>query len=857
MQPLPIDPFLPGILKTLRERKRVVIVAEPGAGKTTRVPPAIVREGLLGAPNDKVIMLQPRRVAARAAAARIASENGLRLGEEVGYQVRGERRLGRDTRLQILTEGILTRKLVEDPFLEGVGCVVLDEFHERHIDSDLCIGMLREICDSVREDLHLAVMSATLNAEAVANFLGGCPIVSVPGRLFPVQVEFAPPPVPVRFSLPQHIVAEIRRVLDEAADDAGDVLVFLPGLEEIRRSARELEGLAASRDLAILPLHGALPFDAQARVLEPLPERKVILATNIAETSLTIDGVRTVIDSGLARVPSYDPRRGMDRLDLKRISRASAKQRAGRAGRTAPGRCVRLWSQAEDKNLNAFEVPEVERIDLCSAILHLHEWGKSDPREFGWFEAPPEHTVASSEQILAMLGALEKGKITPLGQRMLQIPAHPRLARLMVAAGEKRLSREAATIAAILSEKEMLLTSSDLGQKRTRDTQGRSDVLHRLHLLEVAERTGFSHSLRDQGIDPSAARQVARTRDELGRGSRSIGSSGTERSDATEDDLLKLVLLAYPDRVCKRRESNPDSATMVGGFGVKIDPASIVVSASLFVAVDARDDVRSNTREAVSRVLSEVDPAWFAELFPHLLSTTREVQMDESTGKVQARIITRFADLPIKEQTDHHAEAADIASALASVVRKSARAIFDADKKAGQVLQRLAFVRQHVPERGWPEFGDVQLGEVLAQSCTGKRSLQQVKEQDLAELLLNELEWKQRQQLEELAPETITVPSGSHIRLEYDGDRQPALAVRLQEVFGWLQSPRIAAGRVPLVMELLGPNFRPVQITSDLASFWKTAYFEVRKDLRVRYPKHSWPEDPLTAKPEAKGRPRR
>ncbi len=864
MRPLPIDPFLPEIARQVREHKRLVIVAEPGAGKTTRVPPYLLQQNLLTGPNNRIVMLQPRRVAARASAARIAYENGWELGREVGYQVRGEKRLGRDTRLAILTEGILTRHLVDDPFLDGVGCVILDEFHERHIDTDLCIAMLREVCATVRDDLHLLVMSATIDAQAVAGFLGNCPVLSVPGRVFPVETTFAPlPGHATRQQTFAHIASLVRQTVEQHEDDAGDILVFLPGIEEIRRSADAIESFAREHDLAVLPLHGSLPFDAQARVLEELPQRKVILATNIAETSLTIDGVRTVIDLGQARVPVYDPQRGMDRLELRRLSRASATQRTGRAGRTAPGRCIRIWSAAEDKNLKPFESPEIQRVDLCSAILHVHQWGKADPRTFGWFEAPPEHALASAEGLLTMLGALHDGAITPLGRKLLEIPAHPRLARLMLGASDHGLAREAATIASLLSEKDILLLSTDLNQRRTRTIHGRSDILYRIELLDTAEKCNFASHLRDQGIDVAAARQVTRTRDELVRSSSfGLSASRRQRSDAGgtgEDNLLKLILLAYPDRLCRRRENNPDSATMVGGFGIKIDPSSIVVHPPLFIAIDARDDTRpktsSNTREAIARIISEVDPAWLQELLPHMLSTIREVTM--LNGKVQARITTRFADLPIKEQVDHQANADDISHALAEEVRQQAAAIFASDKKAAQILERLAFVRQHVPEKPWPACTDEQLGEVLARSCGGKRSIQQVKEQDLTELLLSELDWKLRRDLDELAPETITVPTGNRIRLEYSGGKQPTLAVRLQEVFGWLATPRIAAGRVPLVMDLLGPNYRPVQITSDLASFWKSAYFEVRKDLRTRYPKHAWPEDPLTAKPEAKGRPRR
>ena len=854
MTPLPIDPHLPQIFAELKHHRRLVLVAEPGAGKTTRVAPYLFCQHLLDAPNDRIVMLQPRRVATRAAAARIASENSWTLGREVGYQVRGERRITADTSIAIVTEGILTRRLLEDPFLDGFGCVILDEFHERHVDTDLCIAMLKEVQASVREDIHLLVMSATIDAEAVAGFLGDCPVIRIPGRTFPVETSYAPPPTQSRTALPGHIALQIRRILEDD-QNAGDVLVFLPGLEEIRRTGRALEEIAGTHDCALLPLHGSLAFDDQARVLDPLQQRKIILATNIAETSLTIDGVRTVVDSGLARVPMFDARRGMDRLELRRISRASATQRAGRAGRTAPGRCVRLWSIAEDKNLIDHEVGEIHRVDLAPAVLHVHAWGKADPRSFGWFQTPPERMIASAERLLTMLGALDaSGHITALGRRMLDIPAHPRLARLMLAATERGLGVQAAAIASLLGEKDILLTRAESGQADGWLSRGRSDVLHRLELLRMSEQAGFSHSLRDQGIDPQAARQVARTRDDLMRalGPRSRRPLAAE----AEDELLKLVLLAYPDRLCVRREKGSDSAAMVGGFGVRIAPESTVHAARLFVAVDAREDARSNARQALSHIISEVEESWLEELFPHLMTQRRDVTFEEASGRVIAKVQTCFADLPIREHVDHQVSQDDLAQALAAAARTAAPAIFRADENAAQLLQRIEFLRHHMPELTLPAFSDTDLGEILAASSPGKRSMGQLKQQDLSALLLSEIPWPARKQIDELAPTQLTVPSGSRLRVAYSGVQQPSISVRLQEIFGWTQTPRVAGGRVRLILELLGPNFRPVQVTSDLESFWRTAYFEVRKDLRVRYPKHSWPENPLTAKPEAKGRPR-
>ena len=859
---LPIDGHLPLILQALREHRSAVVVAAPGAGKTTRVPPAILNSGLLTPDAPDVVVLQPRRIAARASAARIAFEQGWQVGREVGYHIRGDRTIGPDTHLQVLTEGILTRRLVHDPFLERVGCIVLDEFHERHIDSDLAIAMLKEVRATVREDLRIVVMSATIAADPVSRFLGDCPIIDVPGRMFPVELRFAPsPPPPSRMTLPQHIASQIGAILaeaSEAADEAvGDVLVFLPGMEEIHRTARELEGLAQRYELNILPLHGSLSGDQQAAVLQSSTRRKVILATNIAETSLTIDGVRTVIDAGQVRVPAYDARRGMDRLELKHVSRASATQRMGRAGRTAPGTCIRLWSPAVDKNLDEFERPEIQRVDLCQAVLSLHEFGKSDPRAFEWFEAPPEPAMAAADRLLLMLGALADGKVTELGRRMLRLPLHPRLGRMLLAAMASGLQREACALAVLLSEKDILLAQDYVpGRAITARTRGRSDLLLRLDLLNEAERSGFVQHVRDIGVDPNAARNVARLRDDLLRQVQRT-TRANKPTDIQEDDLLKLILLAYPDRVCRRRGADRTVATMVGGTGVKLHPSSIISDEELFIAADARDDTRGNTREAMVRIASAIDPAWLEELFPAAMHIDREVYFDEAKQKAVGRIISRYHDLVLSEKLDSRIDAGQIEAALAAAVRPMAPAIFLADPDAAQVLERLAFVRKYIPEQPWPAMTDAELADILADSCPGKRSVEQIKSQPLADLLTAQMPWNLLRLLDDLAPRTLAVPSGNRIHLEYSGDKPPVLAVRLQEVFSWHETPRIAAGRVPLLLHLLGPNYRPAQITSDLASFWKTTYFQVRKDLRIRYPKHSWPDDPLTAKPEAKGRPKR
>ena len=869
MIPLPIDEVLPEVAAALKASRALVLVAPPGAGKTTRVPPAVLRAGVINPEHPNLVMLQPRRVAARASAQRIAEEQGWELGREVGYHIRFEKRIGNDTRLRVLTEGILSRQLLSDPFLEGIGCVILDEFHERSLHTDLAVAMLREVQQTVREDLIVIVMSATLEAEPVSRFFGGCPIVRSEGRLFPIeQVYLQPAPGP----LPDQVADVVRRTVagDLRSDGTdGDVLVFLPGAEEIRRTGQQLEALAHDEDLLVVPLHGSIPFEEQTRALRPAARRKVILATNIAETSLTIEGVRTVIDSGRARVAGYDPERGLDKLELKWISKASAAQRAGRAGRTAPGRCVRLWSERHHHALEDYELPEVKRVDLAGTVLALHAWGADDPRAFGWYDPPPEETLAGAERLLAMLGALTSdtgGKITPLGQRIMSLPTHPRLARLLIDAADQGVAREGAAIAALLSEKDIVLTDNSVPPwARGPSTIGPSDLLLRMDLLAELERSDFRNA-RERGVDRMSARQVARVRDELLRIARRAGEGRNVRDRAaTEDELLKLPLLAYPDRVARRRESHPSAGVMVGGVGVKLAAESVVRQGELFLALDARSDQRSTTREALVRVASRVDEGWLEELFPQSIRRERKAVYDEQRDRVVGRGQAFYLDLLLREDKDAAVDPATASRVLAEhVTPERAKQLLLDDERASRWLARLQLLRKAMPDRPWPDVtAEAVLREAVTEAARGKRSVAELVPALLASLQ-GLLVYPLDRLIETEAPESIEVPTGNRIRLDYVPQNDypgeitpPFLAVRLQELFGLTDTPRIAGGRVDVVLHLLGPNYRPVQVTRDLRSFWSTTYFQVRKDLKARYPKHAWPEDPLTAPPQAKGGRRR
>ena len=849
---LPIDAHLPYILELIRTHRRVVLCAPTGSGKTTRLAPALARSGILGGTHPALVMLQPRRVAARASAKRIADENGWVLGQEVGYHIRNDKRVGPRTLVRVATEGILTRQLLADPFLEGVGAVILDEFHERSLHTDLALALLKDAADSVRDDLILIVMSATLDAEPIAKFLGDCPVVHVEGRTYPVSIEYVAKDE--KASLPDRVASAISMAIATGKEDRGDILVFLPGVDEIRRSGNALASIANNHDLIVLPLHGSLSSDDQDRALRPANRRKVVLATNVAETSLTIDGVTTVIDSGLARFARHDASRGLDRLELGWISRASANQRAGRAGRTAPGRCLRLWPEREDRGRLAFDEPEIRRVDLSATALVLKAWGHHDASTFGWFENPSQEAWIAAERLLDMLGAIDsKGGLTIVGKMLADLPVHPRIGRILIGAASYGCLAEGASLAALLSEKDILV-SRDPRISRAPAAPGESDVIVRLDLLDEAHRARFSPSLRDRGIDPSAARRVWEVRDELFR----IGERlEVAETDAAETETLRqLVLLAYPDRVCRRRESDVHAALMVGGGGVRLDSESIVTEFPVFVAIDARDTIRSGKREALVRIASAIDVTWLAAAFPGSVHRSHDVRYDEERERAVAFDTTFYLDLPLREETSGSVSRDESAKALADWLAPRALAFLREDEATAAWLDRFKFLRSAMPDADLPEIDDVSLSEIVVAVCQGKLSLAEVRRIPAVPYLKGLLSYPQLQMMETEAPEAITVPTGNRIRIQYEPERPPVLAVRLQEMFGLADTPRVAGGRIAVLLHLLGPNHRPVQITDDLRSFWSSTYFQVRKDLRNRYPKHSWPEDPWNAVPIAKGNPR-
>jgi ATP-dependent helicase HrpB len=846
LERLPIDEFIPEIIAGLRSAGAIVLKAEPGAGKTTRVPPAMLEAGLAVVDDQrpgKIIVLQPRRVAARAAASRVAGERGQAIGDEVGYQVRFEKRVSGETRILFCTEGIFLRRLQDDPLLSDVAAVVFDEFHERSADSDLALAMVRQIQQSVRPDLHIVVMSATLEAAPLVAYLGGCPSVECPGRTFPIEIEFLPSPS--SDSLEQLIADGVKRMLERTN---GHLLVFLPGFAEIRQIYSVLESDPSTTAYSIMKLYGDMPLEEQQAVLLPSRQRKIVLATNVAETSVTISGVTAVVDSGFFRVNRLDPRLGINRLELSRISKASADQRAGRAGRTAAGSCLRLWTEREHGLLLDYEVPEVARVELSQLLLQLIAWGEHDVRAFPWFEAPPHAAIEQALLLLERLDALAGGKLTEAGKRMASLPVQPRAARLLLEGERLGQPRRAALCAALLEERDPFRRT---GVKTTASHNSDSDVLDRLEVIEAFEANGQRHSA-ERELLPGAAKQILRAGKDLGRlilDDRDKKFQDSYNDRAGHDAILRSILAAYPDRVCKRREPAGRRAIMVGGRGVRLADESAVGACELFLAVEL---IESGQSESLVRQASRVEKDWLPKKH---LNESLEVDYDVAREKVMALRRWRFFDLIIDEQAAPLPPGTDAAAILAKAAAEHFDLAVLASEESKRYMSRLNWLRDCQPELELPDFGPSPWAALLPEWCLGCSSIAELRAAPLVSIMQSHLSQKQIAAVDEYAPDSIVVPSGRRIRLDYEPGKPPVLAARIQEMFGLPETPRVANSKIPVLLHLLAPNNRVQQITSDLANFWKVTYAQIKKDLKSRYPKHAWPDDPLKAQPEA--RPRR
>lgn len=862
MQDLPIDPLLPEIAKASTRHRRLVLRAPPGAGKTTRVPAALLDAGLAGGKN--VLVLEPRRVAARAAAEFVAQERGGAVGGDVGYRVRFEHRGGSRTRLWFVTEGVFARHLTTDPFLDRVGVVVLDEFHERHLQQDVALAVVRELQESVRADLRLVVMSATLDTERLADALGDAAVLTSEGRSHPVHVEYEERPAPER-GLATRVAAALHRLLSGELRDAGDVLVFLPGAGEIRRAAEAIEELAGRHDIEVVTLHGDQPLDAQRRALRPASRRRVVLSTNVAETALTVEGVTAVIDSGLARIARFDARHGINALRVAPISRAAADQRAGRAGRLAPGRCVRLWTRADHESRRPYETPEILRLDLTRSILELRGWGLKRPSTLAWLDPPPPGMLESAEALLVQLGAVDAttGDLTTTGRRMLELPVAPRIAAMLAEAERLERAHAGALMAALASERDICiegrtLTRSDGGKWPA----GPSDLLLRVELFEQATRRGLDAAACGKlGLDLAAVRTVDRARRQLtsllapvDRPARHPSGGGGMRAHdpGDADTLLRCVLAGFPDRVARRRGPSSPRALMVGGRGLLLSEHSIVREAELFVALDVERVVDRGASEARVRLASVVQRQWLAERFPDAIRETTEVVFDAAQERVLERTRATFHDLVLSERAHADVDPMRAGHVLAAAARADPSRAACIGRAEQTFLTRVEFLSGALPELRLPTDRNALLADTVTALCAGRRSFAELRAADALGALRRSLDAAQLAALDREAPTEITLPSGRRAPVVYEPGKPPVVAARIQELFGLTRSPRLARGRVPVLVQVLAPSHRPVQITDDLESFWRTTYADVRKQLRGRYPKHDWPEDPLTAAPSSR-----
>ncbi len=839
MNPAPIDNALPGLVEAVLARPAVILHAPPGAGKTTRVPLALL--DTVPPIAGRIVMLEPRRIAAVSAARWMAHLLGEEVGRTVGYTIRFDRAVSAATRIEVVTEGILTRRLQADPGLEGTALVIFDEFHERSLHADLALALCLDVRKGLRPDLKLLVMSATLDTGPLAALLGGAPVVAAEGQSFPVEERYLGRGAG---ALGGRVASAVRTALRETN---GDVLVFLPGAGEIRFCARELqESLDLHEErLSLHPLFGDLPFAEQERAIVPSPDRrKIVLATNIAETSLTIQGVRVVIDSGLTRMLRYDPATGMNRLVTVPVSRASAEQRKGRAGRLGPGACYRLYDSQEYRSLVPFSQPEIIVSDLAQTALELAAWGVTDPRALSWLDPPPAAAWESARGLLRGLGALDPaGFITPLGREMVRLPLHPRLSRLQLRSVELGRPRQGADLAALLTERDIFRRGAE------QRPAGDPDIALRLEALGRA-RAGKAPAV----ADPPALRAVERTANQLLRLLPEEGGAG--RGGAPDSAMTaRLLLAAFPDRVCKRRDEPGQGFVHSQGRGVRISPESPLVNSPFLIAVQA--DAGAGSEGYVHLAAAVTEDLVRSECAGRI-SGIRRVEWDRKEARIVAVREERLDAIVLASRpfapTDEEA-----APLLCEAVRTTPGLVVFS-REASQYRAREALLRRAFPEESWPDLSDGRLlgrpEEWLLPWLGGLRSADDLRRLNVLPALKAALTREQQRQMDVRAPVAIEVPSGSRISLDYAAGDQPVLAVKLQELFGLADTPRVAGGRLPVLLHLLSPARRPVQVTQDLRNFWNAVYPEVKKDLKGRYPRHPWPDDPWNAAPTRRTKPR-
>jgi len=840
---LPIFELEASIVENLREHSRLIIQAPTGSGKSTQVPQILLDHGLLG--DGQVVILQPRRLAARLLAARVASERNCRLGDEVGYQIRFENVTSPRTRIRFVTEGILLRQLIQNPALRGISAILFDEFHERHLYGDITLARALQLQASSRPDLKLAVMSATLDAGLLEKYLAPCAVLTSAGRAFPVEIEYLPKPVGGDgYPIWDLAADELERL---APRTEGDVLIFMPGKYEIGRTLSAIRASRVSDRFVVLPLHGELPPAEQDAALAHYQKRRAIVATNVAETSLTIDGVQVVIDSGLARIARFDPRRGINTLLVEKISRASADQRAGRAGRTAPGRCLRLWTEREHLDRTAQELPEVKRLDLAEVVLTLKASGINDIAAFRWLEPPEPQALARAEQLLVDLGALgTAGNITALGQRMLAFPVHPRYARMLLAAHEYRSVPAIALIAALTQGRPLMRRLDGKQAREDRDDvlggETESDFFILMRAFRYAEKSRFdSQRCSRLGINAGAAREAAQLSEQflaIARDERLDLESGEAKPGA----IQRCVLAGFPDQVAVRLDAGTLRCALVHARRGVLARESAVHGARLLVASEVREiESSEKERQVLLTLATKIEEEWLRELFPESFREENRVEFDSGSRRVIGRRATLFHDLLLRSEEFSAANDPAAAQLLAREVLAGTCPLKQWDNGVEQWIARVNFVAREFPDLQFPRIDEGAKLLLLEQICQRAASYKEIKERPVWPIVKSWLNGGQQNALDDLAPERIKLPGGRAAKIIYaDDGSPPTIAARIQDLYDTPRGLAVGRGRIPVRIQVLAPNHRPIQITNDLETFWREGYPKIKKELQRKYPKHQW-----------------
>lgn len=857
-EPLPIYDLEADLIARLADDRRVIISAPTGSGKSTQVPQMLLQHGLLG--DGQVVILQPRRLAARLLAARVASELGVPLGREVGYQIRFENVTSNVTRIRYVTEGVLLRQMLEDPTLRGVSALIFDEFHERHLYGDITLARALDLQEGTRPDLRILVMSATLDARLLGRYLEPSTTLTSGGRVFPVEIEYAGTPS----------YTDQRPVWEQAAEalaryvqrgGQGDVLVFMPGGFEIQQTIEAIRHCDEARGFLLLPLHGELPPGEQDAAVARYERRKVVVSTNVAETSLTIDGVRLVIDSGLARIPRYDPYRGINTLLIERISRAAAEQRAGRAGRTAPGVCMRLWTEREHDERPPQELPEVKRLDLAEVVLTLKAAGVRDLRKFRWLEPPEEQALAHAEELLVDLGALKSAPppapattggsaptlldITPLGRRMLAFPLHPRYARMLLAAQEHGCVYQACLVAALTQGRDLLLRQVDKSVREFREDllgdQAASDLFILMRAWSYAAKNDYRvPACRKLGVHAVTARQVGPLLEQFLRIARGEGLDVVP-GRFQDEQLQRCILIGFSDRVARRLDSGTLRCELVHGRRGVLARESVVHDRPLFVAAEVREVGQTGGEtNTILSLATAIEPAWLSELFPEDLGRETRCFYDPTARRVYAEEQRRFRGLALEKRALEPPPADEAARLLAEEVLAGRLKLETWDHGVEQWIVRLNRLSAWCPELELPPISEADRRHLVEQLCHGVFTYKELKDRPVKPVVEGWLSAAQRELLDRHAPARLELANGKHPKVAYDAANPPHIALRIQELFGITQTPRIALGRVPVLVHIMSPAMRPVQVTQDLAGFWQEHYPRIKQELQRKYPKHEW-----------------